>query len=624
MKKNFSFLLIFISFSFIFSQIYQTETVYVYAKRIKENLFAISLPIAIIDQLTLKIFPTIEKKNILNYFSGINLNSYSFFKGLTTISLQGNSNSSHTLILFDNLPLNQPSSQTTDLSLLPSGLIEKIEIYKGPTSNIYGTNALNGAINFLPISEERPLTTEISYGSFKTYQLITKTSGRIKDFLFFLNWEQFKTKGMRTNDDQKFSNLTILTKISEIFKLTSGFSLREIGVPGPKPSPNNIPPFGDSLSYSKIDRQKDTFYFLNLNFSPKLEDLISFNCQIYNTYQKTNFASYETSSLKNNVYGTNLIISYPFGKENNFNFGFDIRWEKVKYENQNPFEAFRTPFALFSNIKYLPFEKLFFDWGIRLDDYEFGRFLSFGIGVGYLMNNQFIKLYGGNSFKAPAINDLYWPKTEIFPNFYLSGNANLKREVAHVLEINYQISKKKYQISINPFIKKIKDLIRWSLDKTMTKYAPFNLDRSFIYGTEFSFKVDIVNLKLGLNTTLLNGKEEIKEDTIFNKRDLAYLPKLTNSFYINYSPFKNFNISFISYYRTKKINYYGEKVKILSSYFTFDLKANYQLSKFLDLEVAIINLFDKEYAEMFGYTLDDLDYPLGKRKVFLSFLFRPF
>ncbi|MEO0130128.1 MAG: TonB-dependent receptor [candidate division WOR-3 bacterium] len=624
MKKTFCFLLIFISFSSIFSQVYQTETVYVYAKRIKENLFTISLPVTIIDQLTLKIFPTIEKKNILNYFSGINLNSYSFFKGLTGISLQGNPNSSHTLILFDNLPLNQPASQTVDLGLLPSGLIEKIEIYKGPTSNIYGTNALNGAINFLPIIEEKPLTAEISYGNFKTYQLLMKTGWRIKDFLFSLNGEQFKTNGMRTNDDQKFYNFTLLTKIVEIFKLSSGFSSREIGIPGPKPNPNNIPPSGDSLSYSKTDRQRDTFYFFNLNFSPKLEEIISFNYQIYSTYQKTNFASYETTSLKNTAYGTNLIISYPFGNENNFNFGLDIKWENVKYTARIPFQASRTPFALFSNLKHQMFDKLFIDCGIRLDDYEFDRFLSYGFGIIYPHKNQFVKLYLGNSFKAPAINDLYWPKTEIFPNFYLSGNSNLKREIANILEANYQISQEKYQISLTPFIKKIKDLIRWSLDKTMTRYTPFNLDRSFVYGTEIAFKINIANLVIGSNITLLNGNEEIKEDTLFKKRKLTYIPKFANSFYFNYSLLKNLNLSLFGYYRTEKINYYGEKIKSLPSYFTFDLKINYQLTKFLNLEAAILNLFNKEYAEMFGYTFEDFDYPIGKRKIFLSLSFQPF
>ncbi|MCS7250056.1 MAG: TonB-dependent receptor [candidate division WOR-3 bacterium] len=618
MKKNFCFILIFINFSFIFSQLYQTETVYVYAKRIKENLNTLSLPITIIDQLTLKIFPTIEKKNILNYFSGINLNSYSFFKGLTGVSLQGNPKSSHTLILFDNLPLNQPSSQTTDLGLLPSGLIQKIEIYKGPNSNIYGTNALNGVINFIPIIEDKPLSLNFSYGSFKTYQLIAKTGFKIKDFLFSLNWEQFKTNGMRTNDGQKFYNFTILTKLSELFKLNSGVSLREIGVPGPKPNPNFIPPFGDSLSYSKIDRQRDTFYFLSLHFLPHLENIIFFNYQIYATYQRTNFASYETTSLKNNSYGSNLIISYPFGKENNFNFGLDIKWEKVKYINSSAFQAFRTPFALFSNVKYRIFERLFINGGIRVDDYEFGRFLSYSVGSLYSVNNHFLKFHLGNSFKAPAINDLYWPKTEIFPNFYLSGNQNLKREIANVLEINYQVSYEKYQISINPFVKKIKDLIRWTLDKTMTKYTPFNLDKSFIYGTEISFRLKFTDVEIGFNTTLLNGNEEIKEDTIFKKRKLTYVPKLTNSFYFYYSPLQTFNISLITYYRTEKINYYGKEIKILPSYFTLDLKANYQLTKFLNAEIAILNLFDKEYAEMFGYTPEDFDYPIGRRKIFLS------
>ncbi|MCX7837785.1 MAG: TonB-dependent receptor, partial [candidate division WOR-3 bacterium] len=166
----------------------------------------------------------------------------------------------------------------------------------------------------------------------------------------------------------------------------------------------------------------------------------------------------------------------------------------------------------------------------------------------------------------------------------------------------------------------IRDRFSVNLDDETKRY----LDKSFIYGTEFSFKIKIANSEIGWNATILNGKEEIKEDAIFKKRELTYLPKFTNFFYFNYSLFKNLNISLLNYYRTKKINYYGEKIKFLSPYFIVDFKVNYQFTRFLNLEIAIFNLFNKEYAEMFGYTIDDFDYPIGRRKIFLSLDFRPF
>ncbi len=623
MKKTYHLFFIFLYFSFISSQTYTTDTVYVYAKRIKEKIVTLSIPITIIDKNFLRTFPTMEIKNSLNYLSGILLNSYSFYKGLTGISFQGDPNTSHTLILFNNMPINQPSTGTADLGLLPFNSVSKIEIYKGAVSNIYGANALNGVINFLPLVEKEELFFDFTYGENRTRQLLFKSNYRISSYLFSFNWEDFKTNGMRTNDDQKFINLTFLWEREDFLKLMGGFSLREMGVPGPKPNPNFIPSSGDSLSFSTIDRQKDTFSFFNLNFSPFLENIIQINYQFFYTYQKTNFASFETTSTKNNSLGNNLIFSYYFGQDNNFNFGFELKEERTKYQNSNSFQASRTLLGLFFNFKYQIKENFFNELGIRTDDYGISRFISYSCGLAYRIRNQIIKGYFGRSFRAPSLNDLYWPKTEIFPGFYLLGNQDLKREIGNIFQISYQMEKEKYQFTINPFLKTIKDLIRWTIDSTMTKWLPVNLDKSFVYGSEFSFRLKpYPNWEFLFNATLLNGNEWLKVDKKFQKRELTYLPKLSFSSQITFLRNPQLTINFS--YRTKKINYYGEKIKTISPRLLIDGKITYHLFNKCQLNLALFNLLNKEYSEMFGYTIDDYNYPMGKRKIFFSISFIPF
>jgi vitamin B12 transporter len=623
MKKTYFLFFIFLYFSFIFSQTYTTDTVYVYAKRIKEKITTLSLPITIIDKNFLRAFPTIEIKNSLNYISGIFLNSYSFYRGLTSVSLQGNPNTSHTLILFNNMPINQPSTGTADLGLLPFNSVSKIEIYKGAVSNIYGANALNGVINFLPLIEKEKLFFDFAYGENKTRQFLFKSNYQISSYLFSLNGEAFKTNGMRTNDDQKFINLTLFLEKKDFLKLMSGFSLREMGVPGPKPNPNFIPSFGDSLSYSTIDRQKDTFAFFNLNLSPYLEDIIQFHYQFFYTHQKTNFASFETTSTKNNSLGNNLIFSHYFGKDNNFNFGLELKQEKTEYKNSSPFNVSRTILGLFYNFKYQIKENFFDELGIRIDDYGNGRFISYSFGLAYRIENQIIKGYFGRSFRAPSLNDLYWPKTEIFPGFYLLGNQDLKSEIGNIFQISYQLEKEKYQFTINPFLKRIKDLIRWTLDPTMTKWLPVNLDKSFVYGSELSFRIKPnTNGEFLFNATLLNGNEWLKVNKDFQKRELTYLPKLLLSSQIIF--LKNPQLAINFSYRTKKVNYYGEKIKTISPRLVIDGKITYHLFNKCQLNLILFNLLNKEYSEMFGYTIDDYNYPIGKRKFFFSISFTPF
>jgi iron complex outermembrane receptor protein len=87
---------------------------------------------------------------------------------LATVALRGSS-ADQVLIFLDGIPITSAASGTVDLSTIPPGLIDRIEILRGNAGARYGAGALGGVVNLV---SRRPETTEaegqLLFGSWNT------------------------------------------------------------------------------------------------------------------------------------------------------------------------------------------------------------------------------------------------------------------------------------------------------------------------------------------------------------------------------------------------------------------------------------------------------------------------
>jgi len=141
-----------------------SDSVVVTATRTERKLNNLTVPVTIINAKTIQQNGSLRLTDILKEQTGINLTS-GFGAG---IQLQG-LNPDYTIILINGEPLVGRTAGVLDLNRIALGNIKKIEIVKGPSSSLYGSEAMAGVINIITdASMGAPLTMGLRYGTYNT------------------------------------------------------------------------------------------------------------------------------------------------------------------------------------------------------------------------------------------------------------------------------------------------------------------------------------------------------------------------------------------------------------------------------------------------------------------------
>jgi vitamin B12 transporter len=83
---------------------------------------------------------------ILDKQSSAIIRSYGSTGALASISMHG-TGSNHTQVNWNGFPLNSPTTGQVDLSLVPTGFVQSVEIINGASGALFGSNTFGGSIN---------------------------------------------------------------------------------------------------------------------------------------------------------------------------------------------------------------------------------------------------------------------------------------------------------------------------------------------------------------------------------------------------------------------------------------------------------------------------------------------
>jgi vitamin B12 transporter len=639
----------------------QVEPTYVYwfdemvvtASRTPERLGNVPVDVIVITGREIKESRAGNVGEILRGKLGIDIRSYGDLGGTSSINIRG-SWSSQVLVLMDGRPLNWITLGTSDLSEIGLENIERIEVVKGPISSLYGANALGGVVNIITANaEEMHVGGSGSYGSYNTQIYNGNAEIGSENVGILLSGEYKQTDGMRSNSDfeEIISNAKLTYKIDKASKISMnlGYNDADRGAPGPKPAPGFMPKYGDSTATSLFDRQMDEGYFADLSTDFKvgkmrsqvklyIDDRVQKFLTVYDAYALdwTTYKAEASDKYHTCVIGMNINSSFRF-KGTRFTLGMDARNNKFEGEsllkNTTTNEVDTTAWNP-SSVQAggwlemtRKFDLLTVNSSLRYDyDKTYGSFISPSLGfVCKLGSNSRLKLFGGRAFREPTFNDLYWPG---------SGNKDLKPEQGEAYELRVENQSLPIFIGASAFMRNVKNMIAWAPTGTGDIWQPSNLNKFDAKGVELELKADLMSgVNFGVRGTYLSATQ-VKKEIVYSDwvtgetrleertRDAAIVPKISVSSNLSYESRSSLWVGLDAQYVGKRVNYYPNyfnapsvimDTKDIPSTLLLGIRVRQKVARNIECSLSVDNILDSRYAEQFGNSIYDLDYPRPRR-----------
>lgn len=205
------------------------DEVVVTASRTPRLLGNVAVPVTLISSATIYQSGSLRLHDILAEQTGLVLTD-NFGKG---IQVQGLS-SEYTLILIDGEPLIGRTGGVLDLSRISVRNIRKIEVIKGPSSSLYGSEAMGGVINIITDrAGQNKSDIALRYGRFNSLDGAVNFSKRIgkTDIQGTANYNRSEGYSLKPNAVQQtvepyrkgMQHISIHHQLSDRWKLGGGF-----------------------------------------------------------------------------------------------------------------------------------------------------------------------------------------------------------------------------------------------------------------------------------------------------------------------------------------------------------------------------------------------------------------
>ena len=610
--------------------------------------------IAVITAEEIEEMPYERVDELLQQVSGVQTNRtngiFELSPQVTMRGLGGNE-PGRTLVLIDGAPVSVGDSGNMRWNRVNLADIERIEVFKGPGSSIYGSNAMGGVINIITKRPEKSVEGEVSagYGSFDTKQGSVRLGGKqagAQGFFGQVAATILDSDGYTslTEDSRDYDNR--IDRFVEEFTLNTkvGYSLDE---------GNSI-----ELTHSYFDDRRGEGYKYNIDegghrdFDTNSLNLLykgghgKWQWRMNGYYQREEYfwhrdfkdsASLYTVNSDRDDYGAKLSLSGDIAEWSTLIFGGDIRISSVdaiddydlsdEYAKnkgkldqyaiylQDEFRLLEDRLVLVGGVRYdtakfhdgayasniSPFDQL----TTEMDDNDWEAF-SPKLSARYHFTDKF-STYGSYSrgFRAPILDALC--RYGIFHGRFYDASPNLENETLDSFELGGDAKFfNALDLSVSGYYSKGKDFI-YSVDAGETRFL-WGRDRS-VYIMDNVTEVEILGIETDLTYRFNNDVDMFvhytyNESTIeaFDERPelegktLEYVPEHSVSAGINYlNPIVNARVVF---------NHIGDQysddlnTEKINGYETVDVKLWRELDFLLPgmtASLSVQNLFDETY-----------------------------
>ncbi|MFH1981197.1 MAG: TonB-dependent receptor [Pseudomonadota bacterium] len=570
---------------------------------------------------------------------GLDLRSYGNYGGAAQeIQIRGVS-SAGTQVFVNGVNVNSPSLGTADVARIPLNAIARIEIVEGAGSLLYGSGAMGGVVNITtkrPTREKTDLKLAAGTGSQGTYRVSAENGMfAVGDLGYYLTANHNKSDGFRDNSDftqNDVSGKLVLEKGPLLdLSVYADYVDRGFGLPGVKP-PDGTQPYasggvpvysadsasllnngGDRDMHAVVTADSRSGDWLKVHLRGDLTDARNRNVNRYVFLGLTGTAS----ETRNKVLAAEGTLDIQLFEGASVLVGSD--YKDFDYENeQSTLDAGGTAMpgtrattradvyttGSYAELQYRSCAFFKATGGFRYEKHSrFGSETVYRLGlIGNISESTVLKFNTGTHFRAPTINDLFWPD-----DGFTRGNVSLKPETGRHTDISLEQSlfKDMLFLTVSGFDWNIADKIRWAEDTTAATvfpgvfyYTPQNLDQYYGKGVEAGVRIGpFMNTQLSLDYTYLDAEEEIRGGV---RRRALYSPEqLFKGTLTHWTDF-DLTINAAARFVDDRSGHYAKDTSTSADYthpeyWTLDLKLDQRLFTNWTVSVEALNLFDKGY-----------------------------
>lgn len=416
--------------------------------------------------------------------TGIFIKSYGT-SGVASLSFRG-TGANQTLIDWNGININSPMLGQADLSIIPTGLIDDIQVYFGGASMQLNNGGIGGIINLetKPVwKNETLISLNSGAGSFGDYSGLLKVRTGTTQF-------QSVTKGYFRSAENNFRYLTD-EGIESVWKTRTnnqfrnrGFSQEVYYRSGENVASARVwyESSNRSLPSSNTERQFDESLRIMLNDNIS-RGSSSYFITLAGLLERLNYSDLGIDSR-------NLSKTFVFKAGIKRIVGEDTKLDlsvnnELSVVNSNNYLSIPNhDIATFTaSLERTCADRFGMTILLReiLNEYKF-LVPDFSAGLQFRIigsKDYYLKANISRNSRIPTMNDLYWP---------VIGNPDLKNEYAWIYELNYEMSQKissslSLKSNIAVFRNSIKDMIQWNPGPNMI-WTVYNLSRVNSTGVE--------------------------------------------------------------------------------------------------------------------------------------------
>lgn len=573
----------------------ESDEIIVTALGIEQPRDEVGQAVTVIDAGTIQSRQTVSVADLLATTPGVRFNRADAVGGVAGVSLRG-AETTQTLVLIDGVKVNDPSGigDAYDFGNLLTGNIRRIEVLRGSNSVAYGSQAIGGVVNIMTGTPSEGLAANASadYGYSDTLDAKADVSGTAGIASGGVGVAWFRTDGISaaTNGTEKDGYENIATNAKLKLNFTDALSLDLRGYYIHADLDTDIF-FGAPMDTTDVSKLNQYIGYAGLN-------LALFDGKLTNRAAVTWFRNdrdyyFMRGTAPDYGYsGSNLRFEYE---------GVYQPVDQVKllfgYEHERPdydFFGFGATDSAKANIDSVyavavvkPIAGLALTGGVRHDDHsQFGGATTFGANANYTPNGGAtnIRASYGEGFKAPSLYQLY-------DSF--SGNSALQPEQSKSYDIGFdqRLDGGRAVISLTAFRRDTRNQI--DFDFVTSLYG--NLDRTRAKGVEAALTLKPVE---ALTVTAAYSYIDARDRNTGNRlpRRAKDAVSVSADYLWSFGLSAGATLTMVGDSFNDATN-----TRRLDGYALAGVRASFPIGEHLEIYGRIDNLFDEEYATVYGY-----------------------